>query len=86
MNYKQLTNEVKESRLLLQKAYDRGYTQAQAEYCKPSIHWVAEPREGGIQFKCDGCKLYSIASYSYCPWCGCPADNEDKRYAIKRLR
>jgi hypothetical protein len=79
MNYKQITNEVKESRLLLQKAYERGYKQAETDYKKSPINWKAEPREGGIQFRCSGCNSYAIANYPHCPWCGCPVEKEEKK-------
>ena len=62
----------------LYEAYDKGYEQAKSDYEKPAINWIAEPREGGIQFKCDGCNSYAIANYPHCPWCGCPVEKENR--------
>jgi hypothetical protein len=76
-NYKSLLKETHESTLLLQKAYDRGYAQAEADYKKPEIGWIPTPCKGGIQFRCDGCRKFAIAAYEYCPNCGCGRKKED---------
>lgn len=74
--YTQLNNLVTESKENLHKAYDRGYAQAKEDYKRTKTSWAIEPCEGGIQFKCEKCKRYSIAAYLYCPHCGCISDEE----------
>lgn len=68
--YTQVNNLVTQSRENLHKAYDRGYEQAKKDYKRPPTHWIAESKEGEIQFRCYQCGKYAIAAYLFCPNCG----------------
>lgn len=69
--YKSLNRESHDCSLILQRAYDRGYEQAETDYKKPEISWVPTPCKYGNQFRCTGCGKLAIAIYRYCPNCGC---------------
>lgn len=69
-HYRNLNGIIGQSKELIHQAYDRGYKQAKIDYARPPTKLVAEPHEGGLQFRCKNCNKLMVAFYPYCPWCG----------------
>ena len=71
-HYRNLNGCVSRMHRVIYEAYDKGYEQAKKDFKREQCSWETVPQQRYTGFRCDNCKNYAIAKYTFCPHCGSP--------------